>query len=568
VQAHVLTSAIGSTSEALEGVASMMLDDGWDIERHAVDVERQIPRRDRDYDSTAAAFQHTPQALIESWRFAASALPLLGDDGVVLVDDRSGLAGILALDMANHRVESNLLLWTVAGYSNVLRRLRIGESLATIDDEMESILDWEITQYRFSDRVICRSDLEVELLAEVGVDATLVSHSRGTLMPVHGESRLIYVPGAVSRLNAFPEVLRTIADTPDVSAVFGTEDDHDEYWKGTTWEAFGGPRHRLGDRVGRSPAMPTDTDLVVLGDPFADHDEIVRQCADRSISVAAPKGSVVAQIWDGIAVWGNEDDLARIVDGERSAVLPVAHRGIPALTDRTTAPQRASRITVGIPVYGDAPYLGELIESVMNQTTSAHEVIIVMDGSPSAGTRETISECGGIDGAKLTVLEQPNRGVCVARNAMLDAMTGDAVLLIDQDDVLDTRALELLADALRSNPRHAVVASWTEFFGEYNAIEAKPPFDRRVGSRENPIVSTAALIDRSALGTDVRFEPDLAFLYCEDWNFWAELVADGSSFGLVPRPLVRHRVHKASGGFSREDLALVVGRDRARRKLS
>ena len=150
---------------------------------------------------------------------------------------------------------------------------------------------------------------------------------------------------------------------------------------------------------------------------------------------------------------------------------------------------------------------------------------------------------------------------------MMDSMNGDALLLVDQDDLLVDDALEGFADALRSNPRCDAIAGWTAFFGEYVGIEAKPPFDARVGKRENSIVSTAVLLDRSIVDAGIRFEPDLAFLYCEDWNFWADLVAHGYSFGLVPRPLVLHRVHSSSGGFGRDQLALEIGRLRAREKL-
>jgi hypothetical protein len=107
------------------------------------------------------------------------------------------------------------------------------------------------------------------------------------------------------------------------------------------------------------------------------------------------------------------------------------------------------------------------------------------------------------------------------------------------------------------------VASWTEFFGDYEGIEAKPPFDRRVGLRKNPIVSTAALVDMSVCDAGIRFAPDLAFPFCEDWHVWSQIIAAGARMGLVPEPFVRHRVHPASGGFRRTELAHRIGKARA-----
>jgi hypothetical protein len=61
----------------------------------------------------------------------------------------------------------------------------------------------------------------------------------------------------------------------------------------------------------------------------------------------------------------------------------------------------------------------------------------------------------------------------------------------------------------------------------------------------------------------IRFAPDLAFLYCEDWHLWSQIIAAGGRMGLVPEPLVRHRVHPASGGFQRTELAHRIGKARA-----
>ena len=142
-------------------------------------------------------------------------------------------------------------------------------------------------------------------------------------------------------------------------------------------------------------------------------------------------------------------------------------------------------------------------------------------------------------------------------------MSGDAFLLLDQDDVLDRAFIERTSETLRQDDSLWAVAVWTEFFGEYDGIEAKPPFDRRTAIPENPIVSTAALVDMSVRDEGIAFVPDLAFLYCEDWNYWSQVIAAGGRMGLIPEPLIRHRVHHASGGFQRTERAHKIGRARA-----
>ena len=133
--------------------------------------------------------------------------------------------------------------------------------------------------------------------------------------------------------------------------------------------------------------------------------------------------------------------------------------------------------------------------------------------------------------------------------------------------MLEPGFISRTAEALRQDDDLWAAATWTVFFGEYEGIEAKPPFDRRVGLRENPIVSTAVLVDMSVRDLGIRFAPDLAFLYCEDWHLWSQIVAAGGRFGLIPEPLVRHRVHAASGAFQRTDRAYEIGKARASEPL-
>ncbi|MFV1989002.1 MAG: glycosyltransferase family A protein [Gemmatimonadota bacterium] len=551
-------------TEELEAILAAA---GWQVER--ANIASGTPRTNKSMrDRIAESFAHTPKPLIDSWDFATKALEHITDVDVVIAGDGSGLAGILALELANNRAKSHQRLWTIAGDSLSLARLHVARTLAAATPEEESIIDWELTQYRFSDRVLCVSDVVRGLLSQMGVEADALPMATRTAQPATRRAGRLYVPGPVSRVNAAPQILRTVADMEEVSVVFGIGDVEDEYWSGTTWQAFEAVRSLEGDRISRSADRPLDTDLLVIGDPFVSHEGDIESAVADGIAIVVPAGSLDAMKWRGVHEWSSEEDLASVITGASvsdgsipaAPTFDLAHR-------RTPDPERARRITIGIPVFGASPFLDDLLASIASQTFPPHEVIVMVDG-PTAGTVESSVASWRVSSEHaVRIHQQPNRGVCVARNAIMDAMSGDALLLVDQDDVLADDALECLAQALRSNPECDAVAGWTAFFGEYEGIEAKPPFDARVGSRENPIVSTAVLLDRAVVEAGVRFEPDLAFLYCEDWNLWADLVAHDYSIGLVSRPLIRHRVHAASGGFRRAQLALEAGRRRAVSKL-
>ena len=361
--------------------------------------------------------------------------------------------------------------------------------------------------------------------------------------------------------------MRAVASLQDGRLTVSNHDATDQIWSGSTWEALHGIRTVLGDRLRRAD-RPTDRPkAVIVGDPLTPPDPVTSSWRESGVPMLVSDGSVAAAIWADAPTWADEDDLASLLTG---AAPPSVARSARWQGPSVSAPgddSRARRVSVGVPVFGSTEFLDECVESILAQDQSPHEVLLIDDGSQSSAVDDALASWKRRVPDLIRIDRQPNRGVCIARNRLIDSMTGDAFLLVDQDDVLDPLFIGRTAETLRQHTELWAVATWTEFFGDYSGIEAKPPFDRRVGLRENPIVSTAVLIDMSARDSGIRFAPDLAFLYCEDWHFWSQTVAAGGRFGLVPEPLVRHRVHSASGASQRTDHALEIGKARASEPL-
>ncbi|HEY2324319.1 MAG TPA: glycosyltransferase family A protein, partial [Thermoanaerobaculia bacterium] len=95
-------------------------------------------------------------------------------------------------------------------------------------------------------------------------------------------------------------------------------------------------------------------------------------------------------------------------------------------------------VSVVIPSYNYARYLGEAIDSALAQTLPPLEVIVVDDGS----TDET-SEVLATYADRIRVLRQKNSGVAVARNSGIAAAHGEYVAFLDADDIWLPRKLEL-----------------------------------------------------------------------------------------------------------------------------
>ena len=132
-------------------------------------------------------------------------------------------------------------------------------------------------------------------------------------------------------------------------------------------------------------------------------------------------------------------------------------------------------ISVIVPVYKVEPYLARCVDSILAQTYTDFELILVDDGSPD--------NCGIIcdeyakKDSRVRVIHQQNGGLSAARNAGLEAAKGSFITFIDSDDFIDQHALEQLYGALASNKADVAVSAFFRFTNESeitapNQIEA------------------------------------------------------------------------------------------------
>jgi GT2 family glycosyltransferase len=479
---------------------------------------------------------------------------------------------MFALEQAGLPYERRRRVWTVAGDGTGLEAIATGGTMDGLDGERESALDWEIVQYRFSERVLTMSDIVADWVSGTGGNALLTVQPEPRIESQIDVEPSIWLPEPVSRRSQFHRIIRSVGDVvaghPDVTLVVSPLEEPDSVWTGSAWDVAAPANHVPSGRITRSDAVPPSGSIVVLGDKLAIPTETVAEARRAGALVVVPEGSAAAALWDDAPVWNDEDDLAHVIADALAGGRPTGRRGLrsdaPTKAPRSVAQSdRAASVSVGVPIYRNVAYLDECIESILAQTEPVHEILLLDDGSNSADVTQAVDGWVAREPSRIRSLRQPNRGVCVARNRLVAEMSGDAFLLVDHDDVLDPDFIRLTSQALRQDESLWAVAAWTEFFGDYEGVEAKPPFDRRVGLRENPIISTAALVDMNVRDRGIAFAPDLAFIFCEDWHYWSQIVAAGGNLGLVPRALVRHRVHQASGGFQRTEQAHRIGRARA-----
>ncbi len=108
---------------------------------------------------------------------------------------------------------------------------------------------------------------------------------------------------------------------------------------------------------------------------------------------------------------------------------------------------RDSLVSVIIPVYNVRPYLDEAIESVLHQTYTNLEIILVDDGSAD-GSGEICDQYAKRD-PRIIIVHQNNRGLSAARNTGLDRATGDIVSFLDPDDAFCPDMIQILLKKMK-----------------------------------------------------------------------------------------------------------------------
>ena len=92
-------------------------------------------------------------------------------------------------------------------------------------------------------------------------------------------------------------------------------------------------------------------------------------------------------------------------------------------------------VSILVPVYNAAPYLGECVASLTGQTYTDLQIVLINDGSTD-NSMDVLKELSRNDG-RIEVYSQPNRGVATTRSHLLSKAKGDFVLFVDSDDWIE-----------------------------------------------------------------------------------------------------------------------------------
>ncbi len=198
------------------------------------------------------------------------------------------------------------------------------------------------------------------------------------------------------------------------------------------------------------------------------------------------------------------------------------------------------KISVAIPAYNAERCLRETLESALNQTHPAHEIIVVDDGST-----DRTGEIAQSFASRIRYIKQNNQGIAGARNTAIKEATGDWIALLDSDDLMLPTKLEKQAALIEAHPDLVVVYSAFTYLFESGATDFVPAFPARklwpALRYRTPILPSTSIIRRSALEEIGGFIQ----MYCvDDWNMWFRLIRrySSSAFKEHPESLTLYRI--------------------------
>lgn len=157
-------------------------------------------------------------------------------------------------------------------------------------------------------------------------------------------------------------------------------------------------------------------------------------------------------------------------------------------------------ISVVMSVKNGLPYIGETIQSVLDQSLADFEFVIIDDGS----TDDTVAEIQKFTDPRIKLIVQENTGVATAKNRAIKESIGKYIAIIDADDICLKDRLESQAAFLDAHPEYVLVGGFVDIIdkdGNYLYTEKKPVEDediRKHQDQRNPWSHSSVMYRRTA----------------------------------------------------------------------
>jgi len=200
------------------------------------------------------------------------------------------------------------------------------------------------------------------------------------------------------------------------------------------------------------------------------------------------------------------------------------------------------KVTVLLPVHNGELFISEAIESVLNQTFTDYEFLIIDDSS----TDNTIKIIQAKKDDRIKVFcNDKNLGVIGSLNIGLELARGDYIARMDADDLIRPDRLKIQVDFMDNNPGTGACGSYYETFGNENTFKVDYLETSNKGIFPqfflfSPIPHPGAMIRKAVIDSNnIRY--DVKYIHAEDYKFWFEIYKC-SSLANIPEFLLFYRI--------------------------
>lgn len=199
-------------------------------------------------------------------------------------------------------------------------------------------------------------------------------------------------------------------------------------------------------------------------------------------------------------------------------------------------------ISVAMPVYNGEQYLAEAIDSILNQTYTNFELIIIDDGSTDSSL-SLLQRYQNSD-ARIRLISRENRNLATTLNDIIDIARGKWIARMDQDDIAVPQRFERQLKWLGQSGAD-ICGSWVQRFGTSDKrIVRLKQSDAEIKTELmfcSPFAHPTVMM-KTALVKQLRY--DKAWEKAEDYDLWERASEIGWVMTNIPEVLLFYRVHK------------------------
>ena len=201
-------------------------------------------------------------------------------------------------------------------------------------------------------------------------------------------------------------------------------------------------------------------------------------------------------------------------------------------------------VSVIVPCYNHAHYLPDALLSILNQTYTHWECIIINDGSPD--NTDEVAQQWLIKDSRFKYYKKENGGLSSARNYGIERALGKYIVTLDADDKFEKSFIEQAVKILNKNPEMGIVSCWGYRFNENKIYDLFKPNGKNLNDYLFSSAALASAMFRKKCWVEVKGYDEQMKMGYEDWEYYLRISKNGWKTNIIEEPLFYYRQHNSS----------------------